>query len=120
MDLELIQNLSFLIGFILFLIKAYYSYISKSKLEEIINIYFEKRYGKNIEISELNITDKLKYRVPIGMFKFNSRYFSKLSTTYVRRVDINHIGGSTDVIYADIEVKLRKIISVTEFDKYEL
>jgi len=120
MNFELIQNLSFLIGFILFIVKAYYSYISKSKLEEIINIYFEKRYGKNIEISELNITDKLKYRVPIGMFKFNSRYFSKLSTTYVRRVDINITDDNTNVIYVDIEVKKREIISVTEFDKYEL
>lgn len=120
MNPELIQSLSFLIVFILFIIKVYYCYISKNKLEEIINLYFEEKYGENIEISELSITDKLKYRVPIGIFKYNSHHFFKLSTNYVRRVDINITDDNTNVIYVDIEVKKREIISVTEFAKYEL
>lgn len=96
--------------------------ISSDKLNKfIINHYQEQGYSISI-ISNLEFKERIKYSVPISIFRCYSYFFGVLTgkISYVRKVEIENISKSINIKYVDLQIRKKKIISIKEFDSYEL
>ena len=75
------------------------------------------------KISELNFTEKLKYRVPfLKYLNRNDLYSTILNSpkSYNRKVELTDKDGNEFTKYVEIIVKDRNVISFKEYDSYDI
>ncbi|MFB6342773.1 hypothetical protein ACE1ET_13675 [Saccharicrinis sp. FJH62] len=109
--------------FVLIIVKIYYSYISNAKVNFLITEYYAELKLNVLNIDKLNLTEKIKYGVPINsLFRFYGFFFTifSLKTKPVRKVELDDIKGNEFTKYIEVVIKKRKLISCNEFDSYEI
>ncbi len=102
--------------------RVYQLIISSDKLNQfIVNHYQEQGYSILI-ISNLDFKERLKYSVPISIFRCYSYFFGVLTgkISHIRKVEIENISESINIKFVELQVRRKKIISIKEFDSYEL
>lgn len=103
--------------------KIRHLYLSDDKIENAIIKYYEKKGLIVNDVSELNFTERIKYRVPIiSIFRLYSYYFGFLSgkINYVRKVDTVDKKDNEHTKYIELTVQGKDVISVKEFASYDI
>jgi hypothetical protein len=78
---------------------------------------------KVADIYKLNLTEKIKYGVPINIIlRLNGYMFSffSLKINTVRKVELKDLNDNEQTKYIELVIKKRKLISVNEFDSYDI
>ncbi|NOZ48171.1 MAG: hypothetical protein GXO79_15540 [Chlorobi bacterium] len=109
----------FLITFLT--IKIYYSYISETKIDNLITENYNKLEMNVINISKLNLTEKIKYGVPLNLLiRFYGHLFTffSLKIKPVRKVELIDKNDNEYIKYIELVIRKRKLILCNEFDSY--
>ncbi|GAB7086798.1 hypothetical protein [Marinifilum fragile] len=104
------------------LYRTYQLVLSAQSIKVFLRDYYQREGYSNIEISELNTTERLKYGVPvISIFRFYSYYFGVFSSQieYVRKVELVDKAENDYIIYVELIVKKKSVIQIKEFDSYK-
>lgn len=105
------------------IIKIYYSFITDSQIDNIVNDYYENLRINVADIYKLNLTEKIKYGVPINfLIRFYGYIFSffSLKIKPVRKVELKDLNNNEQTKYIELVIKKRKLISINEFDSYDI
>jgi hypothetical protein len=98
-------------------------YLSEDKIEEEIAKHYEEKGLVVDYVSKLNMTERMKYGVPImPIFQAYSYYFGILSgkIEYIRKVSVIDKKENEHIKYVELTVQGKDIISFNEFASYEL
>jgi|AntAceMinimDraft_17_1070374.scaffolds.fasta_scaffold239279_1 hypothetical protein len=112
-------------GFLLtfLIIKIYYSYITDRQINYLINEYYENLKVNVVDISKLNLTEKIKYGVSINfllrLYGYLFSFFS-LKIKLVRKVELKDLNDNEQTKYIELVIKKRKLILYKEFDSYDI
>lgn len=105
------------------IIKIYYCFITNSQIEYLIIDYYENLRINVTDIYKLNLTEKIKYGVPINfllrLYGYLFSFFS-LKINPVRKVELKDINNNEQTKYIEIVIKKRKLIFINEFDSYDI
>lgn len=105
------------------IIKIYYNYISETQIDFIIIEHFKNLKLNVVDIYKLNLTEKIKYGVPINsLFRFYGYFFAFFSFKIkpVRKVELIDNNENEQTKYIELVIKKRKLISCNEFDSYDI
>ena len=108
---------------IFIIIKIYYSYITKSQIDTLIIEHYRNLKIKVIDIYKLNLTEKIKYGVPINiLIRFYGYFFTlfSLKTKPVRKVELIDENNNEQTKFIELVIKKRKLILCNEFDSYDI
>jgi hypothetical protein len=119
---EIVMYLLNSIIFIWIIWRIYRLYISDGKLEIAINEYYSKSGLTVINISKLNMTEKIKYGVPISVFRVYSYYFGLFSgkIEYVRKIELIDKHENEYTKYVEFLIRNKAIVNFKEFDSYNI
>lgn len=91
---------------------------------EFIEMYFEDSEFKIIQISGLNIKEKIKYATPsipsmsfVSFFPFN--FLTEKNNKYFRKVETVDNRYGEQIRYIEIVLNNGNLVSINEFDVYE-
>lgn len=105
------------------IIKIYYSYITKSQIDYLITEYYKNLQMNVVDIYKLNLTEKIKYGVPINaLIRFYGYFFTLFSLKIkpVRKVELKDKNDNEQTKYIELVIKKRKLILCKEFDSYNI
>jgi len=105
------------------IIKIYYSYITKTQIDYLITEYYENLKMNVVDIYKLNLTEKIKYGVPINaLIRFYGYFFTLFSLKIkpVRKVELKDRNDNEQTKYIELVIKKRKLILCKEFDSYNI
>lgn len=105
------------------IIKIYYSFITNSQIDHLIIEHYESLRINVAGINKLNLTEKIKYGVPINfLLRLYGYLFSLFSLTInpVRKVELTDLNNNEQTKYIELVIKKRKLISINEFDSYDI
>ncbi len=105
------------------IIKIYYSYITKTQIDYLITEYYKNLQMNVIDIYKLNLTEKIKYGVPINaLIRFYGYFFTLFSLKIkpVRKVELKDKNDNEQTKYIELVIKKRKLILCKEFDSYNI
>ncbi|MEZ5009121.1 MAG: hypothetical protein R2753_13300 [Chitinophagales bacterium] len=107
------------IGFVLF--RIHQLSIRKDKIRKAIDEYYSEKGFKVSCINLLNISERIKYGVPISIAWFYTYYFGIISgkMEHLRKVDVQNQSKDDFIKYIVFDVSKRKIISIKEIDSYQ-
>lgn len=105
------------------IIKIYYGYITDTQIDYLIREHYENLKVNVVDISRLNLTEKIKYGVPINfllrLYGYMFSFFS-LKINSVRKVELKDINDNEQTKYIELLFKKRKLILCKEFDSYDI
>ena len=108
---------------IFLIIKIYYSFITNRQIDHLIIEHYESLGFSVADINNLNLTEKIKYGVPINfllrLYGYVFSFFS-LKINPVRKVELMDLNNNEQTKYIELVIKKRKLISINEFDSYEI
>jgi len=105
------------------IIKIYYSFITDKQIDYLITEHFENLKMHDVEIYKLNVTEKIKYGVPLN---FLFRYYGHLLSFFslkikpVRKVELKDRNDIEQTKYIELVIKKRELILCKEFDSYDI
>jgi hypothetical protein len=105
------------------IIKIRSLYIGEDKINKEIIEYYENKELTVINISKLNLIERMKYGVPIiSIFRIYSYYFGLLSgkIDYVRKIELIDKKENEYTKYVELFVQGKEIISFREFASCEI
>jgi hypothetical protein len=105
------------------IIKIYYGFITNPQIDHLIIEHYESLRISVAGINKLNLTEKLKYGVPINFFLRLYGYlfsFFSLKINPVRKVELTDLNNKEQTKYIELVIKKRKLISIHEFDSYDI
>lgn len=105
------------------IIKIYYSYITKTQIDYLISEYYKNLQMNVVDIYKLNLTEKIKYGVPINaLIRFYGYFFTLFSLKIkpVRKVELKDKNDNEQTKYIELVIKKRKLILCKEFDSYNI
>ena len=105
------------------IIKIYYSYITKTQIDYLITEYYKNLQMNVVDIYKLNLTEKIKYGVPINaLIRFYGYFFTLFSLKIkpVRKVELKDKNDNEQTKYIELVIKKRKLILCKEFDSYDI
>ena len=108
---------------IFIIIKIYFSYITKTQIDYLITEYYENLKINAVDISKLNLTEKIKYGVPINaLIRFYGYFLTlfSLKIKSIRKVEIKDGNDNEQTKYIELVIKKRKLILCKEFDSYNI
>jgi len=105
------------------IVKIYYGFITNSQIDHLIIEHYENLRIHVAGISKLNLTEKIKYGVPINflirLYGYLFSFFS-LNINPVRKVEMTDLNNNEQTKYIELVIKKRKLISIKEFDSYDI
>lgn len=119
----IINNVISVLLLIFLIIKIYYSFITDSQIDHLIIEYYKNQRIIVDDIYKLNLTEKIKYGVPLNLLlKLYGYIFSffSLKINPVRKVELKDLNAIEQTKYIELEIKKRKLISINEFDSYNI
>lgn len=105
------------------IIKIYYSFITNSQIDHLIIEHYENLRISVACINKLNLTEKIKYGVPIiFLLRLYGYLFSlfSLNINPVRKVALTDLNNNEQTKYIELVIRKRKLISINEFDSYDI
>lgn len=119
------ENIEVLLPILLIAFVVYFIYkkIKESKLVDgLLNIHYKEMGLFDIQVSNLNISEKLKYGVPLNPFfsAYTTTTFGLLNNTnqsYFRKVATTDGEGNEQIKYVEVNY-LNSDLDVKEFDVY--
>ena len=105
------------------IIKIYYSYITNTQIDYLITEHYENLKMNVIDIYKLNLTEKIKYGVPINFLLRLYGYlfsFFNLKIYPVRKVELKDRNDNEQTKYIELVIKKRKLILCKDFDSYNI
>lgn len=101
-------------------IKTSKFYLGNKYISKFIVDYYTDLGMQTLSISRLNVTERIKYGVPISIFWLYNYYFGFLSgkIDYVRKVEVSN-NDKEYINYVELQVKNNEIISFKEFESFE-
>lgn len=104
------------------IIKFYYTYITETQINSLIKHHYENLNMNVVSIYKLNLTERIKYGVPINfllrLYGYLFSFFS-LKINPVRKVELKDMNNNEQTKYVEMVVKKRKLILCKEFDSYD-
>jgi len=105
------------------IIKIYYCFITDSQIEDLIFEHYENLSINVADIYKLNLTERIKYGVPINfllrLYGYLFSFFS-LKIKPVRKLELKDQNNNEQTKYIELVIKKRKLISINEFDSYDI
>lgn len=105
-----------------FLYQLYLKILFVNSIDEFAKEYYAEQEVIIESISKLNVTEKLKYGVPvIPFFSFYSSSYSfitQMEETYFRKIETTDKAGSEQIRYLEISFT-KNGLEYNEFDVYE-
>jgi len=105
------------------IIKIYYCYVNDSTINNLISKYYENMEMNVVNIYKLDLTEKIKYGVPINaLIRFYGYFFTffSLKIKPVRKVELKDKNENEQTKYIELVIKKRKLILCKEFDSYDI
>ena len=109
--------------FVLIIIQLRHLFLSDNTINDEIAKHYEKNGLLVDYVAKLNITEKMKYGVPIiPIFRFYSYYFGFFTgkIDYIRKVCVTDQMNNEQTKYVELTVQGKEIISFNEFAAYDL
>ena len=105
-----------------FAYRTYQLIIGNEKLIQVIRQHYSEKGQKIINVARLSLTEKLKYGAPLTIFRFYNYYFGLLTEKieYVRKIEVEGQNDSFTLKYIELQIRKKEVISIKEFDEYEL
>ena len=105
------------------IIKIYYSYITDTQIDYLITEHYENLKMNVVDIYKLNLTEKIKYGVPINfllrLYGYLFSFFS-LKINPVRKIELKDLNDNEQTKYIELVIKKRELILCKEFDSYDI
>ena len=102
-------------------VQLYIQHVNNQDLIRLLKEHYTSDEMKVCEISNLSVTEKFKYGVPIipGMFMTTGllSYFQKAENHYFKKLDIE-FQETEHIIYVDVQMKNKILINIDEFETY--
>lgn len=107
-----------------YFIKLYQSFnINENIIESAVYEYYDNGEVADIEIHELNTTEKLKYNIPVlsifYIYHINSYIISGEKEVY-RKVYITYLNDEESTKYVTLTIKNNQVITCKEFDSFDI
>ncbi len=125
-NIDMNENLD-IIGFVIggavvlyIFIKTSKFYLGNKYISKFIVDYYTDLGMQTLSISRLNVTERIKYGVPISIFWLYNYYFGFLSGKIImlRKVEVSN-NDKEYINYVELQVKNNEIISFKEFESFE-
>lgn len=104
------------------IVKIYYCFITDSQIDHLIIEHYENLRITVADINKLNLTEKIKYGVPVNFFLRLYGYlfsFFSLKIKPVRKLELKDRNNNEQIKYIELVIKKRKLISINEFESYD-
>ncbi|WP_430932660.1 hypothetical protein [Saccharicrinis sp. 156] len=123
--MEYLEIINLFISVIVFSVIGYrlsQLFIGSDKLDFFIYNHYKQKGPDNLIIDELTFKEKIKYSVPISIFRVYNYFFGIFTgkISYVRKVEIQNRNASVNIIFIELQIRNKKLFSIKEFDSYNL
>lgn len=122
MNLDILITIGVLLALIIF--QLYFGFISKQKLNALINNYFKKEEFEIVKIRKLTLREKVRYNEAQVLVRFYSLgllwLISRLGERYFRVIEMSDSKGNEKQIFIEAYIIRRKLKKLTIFDSYEI
>ena len=122
MNLDILITIGVLLALIIF--QLYFGFISKQKLNALINNYFKKEEFEIVKIRKLTLREKVRYNEAQDLVRFYSLgllwLISRLGERYFRVIEMSDSKGNEKQIFIEAYIIRRKLKKLTIFDSYEI
>lgn len=120
-NIDIINTIFYTIFIVFIIWQLTNKYISKKQLDLLIKESYNSKSLDVIEISFLNMTEKIKYSVPNAILRFIGLYiklFTSLNSVFYRKIVTLDFSENEQIRFIEIKIRKRKLVNIREFDVY--